>query len=250
VTRYLLDSGIASDYIHRRHGVYARARRSAREGHQLGLGTPVLGELLGGILASASRDRNLPILERNLGRFRLWPFDERAAREYGRLWAELRRLGRHMQVPEHANRRHRTEPRQLRGRLEGQRPSRSAGTDGGGLVAAVTTLHVKLVSGANIRNERFADGSWQRIKRPRICCRPDLKRRGHVSLGLALGVLAAGDFPARLIEFGLHVIAQLKLVFEIILDPCAKFLDFSTRESGDDSFNFLNRAHGPKITGS
>ena len=100
MTRYLLDSGIASDYINRRFGVHGRAQRLVQQGHQIGIGTPVFGELLGGILASDTRDRNLLVLRRNLGRFRLWPFETQAAQEYGRLWAELRQSGRKMQVPD------------------------------------------------------------------------------------------------------------------------------------------------------
>jgi tRNA(fMet)-specific endonuclease VapC len=99
VTRYLFDSGIANDYAYRRHGVYQRARQAAQSGHRLG-GTPILAELLGGVLASESRDRNLRILERNLAHFTFWPFDEAAARKYGELWAVLRAHGRHMQVPD------------------------------------------------------------------------------------------------------------------------------------------------------
>ena len=100
MTRYLFDSGIVNDYAYRRHGVYARARRMALAGHHLGIGTPVLGELLGGVRASASSERNLRALERNLAHLRFWPFDESAARKYGELWAELRAHGRHMQVPD------------------------------------------------------------------------------------------------------------------------------------------------------
>ena len=98
--RYLLDSGIVNDYAYRRHGVYQRARQTVQNGHRIGIGTPVLGELLGGVLASASRERNLPVLERNLAHLTVWPFDAVAAREYARLWAELRRDGRAMQVPD------------------------------------------------------------------------------------------------------------------------------------------------------
>jgi tRNA(fMet)-specific endonuclease VapC len=98
--RYLLDSGILHDYAYRRHGVYEQARQRVQAGHRLGTGTPVLGEILGGVLASATRDRNLPVLERNLSHFTFWPFDEAAARRYSRLWAELREHGRHMQVPD------------------------------------------------------------------------------------------------------------------------------------------------------
>lgn len=100
MTRYLLETCIASDYIHRRNRVFERARAAVNEGHRVGIGTPVLGEILGGVLASATRDKNLPTVERNLARFVIWPFDEAAAREYGRLWAELKHRGRFMQAPE------------------------------------------------------------------------------------------------------------------------------------------------------
>lgn len=100
MTRYLLDSGIASDYVNRRHDVYRRARHAASAGHRLGTGTPVLGELLAGVTASATRDRNLPTVQRNLSSLTFWPFDEPAARLYGKLWAELRQRGRAMQVPD------------------------------------------------------------------------------------------------------------------------------------------------------
>jgi len=44
--RYLLDTGIAADYLNRRGGVYARARQHIAEGARLGLCAPVLGELV------------------------------------------------------------------------------------------------------------------------------------------------------------------------------------------------------------
>ena len=55
---------------------------------------PVMAELLGGAEASATRDRNLEIVNRHLKLFRLWPFTAEAARVYARLFAELRRTGR------------------------------------------------------------------------------------------------------------------------------------------------------------
>ena len=42
MTRYLLDSGIASDFINRRHGVFERARAETSQGHRVGIGVPVL----------------------------------------------------------------------------------------------------------------------------------------------------------------------------------------------------------------
>lgn len=97
MTRYLLDTGIASDYVNRRLGVYERARQAVADGHRIGVGTPVLGELWGGIQLSASRDRNEKLLKRHLANWTIWPFDKSAAEVYGRLFAELRRMGRAMQ---------------------------------------------------------------------------------------------------------------------------------------------------------
>lgn len=95
--RYLLDSGIAGDYINRRQPVDGRIREAFLRGDHIGIGTPVLGELVGGIEYSATRERNLDRLRHSLRRLRIWPFDKAAATEYGRLYAELRRLGRPMQ---------------------------------------------------------------------------------------------------------------------------------------------------------
>ena len=95
--RYLLDTGIASDYVNRRLGVYERAREAVMHGNILGIGTPVLGELWAGIQQSASRADNEKRLRRQLADFKAWPFEQRAAEEFGRLAAELKQIGRPMQ---------------------------------------------------------------------------------------------------------------------------------------------------------
>ncbi len=95
--RYLLDTGIASDYINRRHAVFERARQEAIRGCKIGIALPVLAELYFGIELSNSRDRNLRRLRTALDNLTVWPFTEAAAEEYGRLAAELRRIGRPMQ---------------------------------------------------------------------------------------------------------------------------------------------------------
>jgi len=94
---YLLDTGIASDYINHRNEVFKRAREEVASGHQIGIGTPVLGELYYGVEASASRERNLRSLTRAISAWTLWPFDHVAAEEYGRIAAKLLRIGRLMQ---------------------------------------------------------------------------------------------------------------------------------------------------------
>lgn len=95
--RYLLDTGIAGLYIARRDPVYARVRDEARRGNVVGICVPVLGELYYGAENSVSRERALDALRAALPQFRVWPYTPGAAEEYGRLFAELRRLGRPMQ---------------------------------------------------------------------------------------------------------------------------------------------------------
>jgi tRNA(fMet)-specific endonuclease VapC len=94
VNRFLLDTGIASDYINRRHGVYERAREEVTRGNAVGIGLPVLAELAAGVEHSASRDRNMKSLKVALTSLKLWPLDQGAAFEYGLIYAELARMGR------------------------------------------------------------------------------------------------------------------------------------------------------------
>lgn len=98
MTRYLLDTGIAGAWVNRRRPVRDRVRAALLAGHRVGICTPVLGELVAGAEGSNDPPRQLARLDRELAVLRLWPFDEPAAREYGRLWAELRRGGRPMQA--------------------------------------------------------------------------------------------------------------------------------------------------------
>ena len=98
--RFLLDTGIASDYVNHRLGVRERAIEEVQRGNRLGIGTPVLAELLFGIEGSATRDENLTRLYRALPALKTWSFDEAAAEAYGRIAAELKRAGRKMQVPD------------------------------------------------------------------------------------------------------------------------------------------------------
>jgi len=96
--RYLLDTGPAQDYVQKRAPVHAQAVAARRRGFKIGIAMPVLGELCGGFEGSQTRDENLKNLARALGDLILWPFDEAAAREYGRLFALLKRIGRPMQA--------------------------------------------------------------------------------------------------------------------------------------------------------
>lgn len=95
--RYLLDTGMAGDYLARRNTVFARAKEEVARGNRIGICMPVLGELYYGIELSASRKKNLQHLLRDLPTLTIWPYNEAAAAEFGRLAAALRRLGRSMQ---------------------------------------------------------------------------------------------------------------------------------------------------------
>ncbi|WP_020470236.1 type II toxin-antitoxin system VapC family toxin [Zavarzinella formosa] len=98
MTRYLLDSGILGHLVNRRQGIRERCQLETRKGNIIGIGVPVLAELVYGIEYGENRDRNMRSLHSVLPSITVWPFDKDAAFEYGRLHAELRRTGRPMQV--------------------------------------------------------------------------------------------------------------------------------------------------------
>lgn len=78
MTRYLLDTGIASDYV---LGIRRKVAHALRHGNPVG--------------NDPARHRSK--LERNLRHLRHWPFEKGAGAEFGGLMAELRRKGRPMQ---------------------------------------------------------------------------------------------------------------------------------------------------------
>ena len=95
--RFLLDTGIAGDFISRRRGIYEHALHEVARGNRVGIGISVLAELVYGLEQSTSRDSNMQRLRTALSAWRVWPFDNKAAFTYGRLAAELKRIGRPMQ---------------------------------------------------------------------------------------------------------------------------------------------------------
>jgi len=92
--KYLLDSGIAGDYLNKRNGVFEHARREKSKGNAIGICVPVLAELAYGMEKSITRDFNLRQLNAALPTLKLWPMEKSAAFEYGKLYAELVRAGR------------------------------------------------------------------------------------------------------------------------------------------------------------
>ena len=94
---YLLDTGIAQDYQARRRGVREAAKARRGSGARVGICVPVLGELWSGVECSDSRERNLAALVESLRTLSIWPFTTVAAEEHGRIFAELKRVGRRIQ---------------------------------------------------------------------------------------------------------------------------------------------------------
>ncbi len=95
--RFLLDTGIAADYIYRRRGVYDRARDEVSRGNRIGICVPVLGELYFGCYNSTSPKRNKVRLQSAITVWTIWPYTEQASEDFGRLSAQLRKAGRPMQ---------------------------------------------------------------------------------------------------------------------------------------------------------
>lgn len=83
--------------INRRHGVDVRVRNAQQRGARVGVGSPVVGEIWGGIENSDAPEKYRPKARRALSKLVVWPFDEAAAEEFGRLFAQLRKKGRAMQ---------------------------------------------------------------------------------------------------------------------------------------------------------
>jgi hypothetical protein len=59
MSRYLLDTGIAQDFINQRNSVRERVEDARHKGHRIGICTRVLGELWSGVEGSVSRSRNV-----------------------------------------------------------------------------------------------------------------------------------------------------------------------------------------------
>jgi tRNA(fMet)-specific endonuclease VapC len=95
--KLMLDTGIAADYIFRRRGIYERARSATAQGYKIGVCLPTIGELFAGAEYSATRDRNWQRTFDQISDLAEWPFDRKAAEEFGRVFAHLRRSGRPMQ---------------------------------------------------------------------------------------------------------------------------------------------------------
>lgn len=96
--RYLLDSNAISNFAYRRKGVYDRATSIRKTGAMIGTAIPVVAEILAGAQYSDTWQLNVVRVKSALKRLRIWPFELETAKEYARLYAELRKLGVNMQT--------------------------------------------------------------------------------------------------------------------------------------------------------
>lgn len=96
--RYVLDSGILSDFVSSRQPVIKRVATALRSGHVVGICTPVLGEFIAGLMNSSAPTRNLQRLSHRIAHLRLWSFDRGAAEEFGKIQHDLRSRGQLIQV--------------------------------------------------------------------------------------------------------------------------------------------------------
>lgn len=95
--RYLLDTKPAQQFINNRGDIRERADRERKRGGRIGICMPVLGELWSGVVGSDRQEVNRQRLRLGLSRLILWPYDQEAAAEFGRIFTQLKRVGRPMQ---------------------------------------------------------------------------------------------------------------------------------------------------------
>lgn len=95
--RYLLDSGPAFDFLFKRKGVDARVAGLRQKGCKVGICVPVLGEIVGGLEASGSRDASWKIARPRHAKLLCWPYEKPGAYRYGEIFAELKKSGRVIQ---------------------------------------------------------------------------------------------------------------------------------------------------------
>lgn len=98
MTKYIFDSNAINQLIDQRPIFADRVRAARLRGDRLGTCEPVIAEMYFGLELSSSKAINTARLDRAISTLRSWPFDRDAAQEYGRVAAQLQRMGRPMQV--------------------------------------------------------------------------------------------------------------------------------------------------------
>jgi len=91
---YLLDTNHITYLLGGSETLRQRIQAAATTGQRFGITVTVLGELFYASYASQRRDENLQALRAFVTDVVLWPFDEAAAEEFGRIQAEQKIKGR------------------------------------------------------------------------------------------------------------------------------------------------------------
>ncbi len=94
MTDYLLDTNHASRFLDGMEPLKGRIEAAIDAGDRFGISVTVLGELFFAAYASQRREANLQAVRDFLADAVLWPFDEAAAEEFGRIQAEQKAKGR------------------------------------------------------------------------------------------------------------------------------------------------------------
>jgi tRNA(fMet)-specific endonuclease VapC len=95
--RYLLDTCAAQDLQYDRTAIRKHVSSQIAMGHRVGICMPVLGELWSGVEGARDRHDAERLLYIMLGSIFVWPYSSDAAREYGRIFMSLSKVGRPMQ---------------------------------------------------------------------------------------------------------------------------------------------------------
>lgn len=91
---YLLDTNHVTQLLGGAETLRRRIEATAATGQKFGVAMTVVGELFYAAYASQRRDDNLRALRAFLGDVVVWPYDEPAAEEFGRIQAEQKAKGR------------------------------------------------------------------------------------------------------------------------------------------------------------
>jgi tRNA(fMet)-specific endonuclease VapC len=91
---YLLDTNHVTHLLSGTETMRQRLQATTTPDQKFGISVTVLSELFYAAYASARRDENLQALRAFLTDVVLWPFDELAAEEFGRIQAEQKSKGR------------------------------------------------------------------------------------------------------------------------------------------------------------
>lgn len=94
MARYLLDTNHASRLMGNDARIVAKVQHAQQTGAEFGISMTILGELYFAVYASQHQAQNLYRLTRLLTTLQIYPFNQLAAEEFGRIQAEQKAKGR------------------------------------------------------------------------------------------------------------------------------------------------------------